>query len=111
MSPYYKKKTESYYTPPKEKSVVGSAVVGGLLAGGAGAVVGAVSAADKNARQTGTTSYRTTTDKSVQYGRICIRFRNTLFNNKIMDWNISTDTSYEKVCLEIKKLNDKYNIY
>lgn len=103
-SPYYEKKTESYYTPPKEKSVVGSAVAGGLLAGGAGAVVGAISAADKNARQTGTTSYITTTDKSFRYGKICIRFRNTMFNNKIMKWCIPTNTSYELVYSEIEKI-------
>ena len=35
---------------PKEKSVIGNAVVGGVLFGGAGAVVGAISAADYNAR-------------------------------------------------------------
>ncbi len=34
----------------KQKSVIGSAVVGGVLAGGAGAVVGAIAAADHNAR-------------------------------------------------------------
>lgn len=104
VSPYYKKKTESFYTPPKEKSVVGSAVVGGLLAGGVGAVVGAVSAADKNARQTGTTSYMTTSDKSFRYGKICIRFRNTMFNDKIMKWCIPTNRSYELVYSEIEKI-------
>ncbi len=40
----------SINTAPKEKnaSVVGRAVAGGIIAGGAGAVVGAISALDKN---------------------------------------------------------------
>ena len=36
--------------PPKEKSVIGSAVAGGIIAGPAGAVVGAIHAADKNSK-------------------------------------------------------------
>ena len=42
--------SEAVETPKKEASVVGSAVVGGVIAGPAGAVVGAISAADKNNR-------------------------------------------------------------
>jgi hypothetical protein len=48
----------------KDKSVVGSAVAGGLLFGGVGAVVGAVSAADKNARNMNNT--KTVNDYSVR---------------------------------------------
>lgn len=35
-------------TPEKEKSVIGQAIAGGIIAGPAGAVVGAIHAADKN---------------------------------------------------------------
>lgn len=37
-------------TQPKEKSVVGSAVIGSIIAGPVGGVVGAIHAADKNAK-------------------------------------------------------------
>lgn len=44
--------------PGKEKSVIGHAVAGGVIAGGAGAVVGAISAASHNSKVTSTTETR-----------------------------------------------------
>jgi hypothetical protein len=46
----YKSGSHEEHDSSKDKSVIGSAVAGGLLFGGAGAVVGAVSAADKNVK-------------------------------------------------------------
>lgn len=59
------RETETVYVQDKQKSVVGSAVKGAIIAGGAGAVVGAIAAADKNnhakghyeLRATGNTKY------------------------------------------------------
>lgn len=59
------RESETVYVQDKQKSVVGSAVKGAIIAGGAGAVVGAIAAADKNnhakghyeLRATGNTKY------------------------------------------------------
>lgn len=45
-----KPKTINVWDKPKDRSVVKDAVVGGIIAGPAGAVVGAINAADKNAK-------------------------------------------------------------
>lgn len=77
--PFYKKvisfKTTTTETPTKNASVVGRAVAGGLIAGGAGAVVGAISAQNKNMQNMqNPTTTTTTTTTSNSYRTAAITF-------------------------------------
>lgn len=89
-----------------DKSVIGRAIVGGVLTGGAGAVVGAVSALDKNIQNAGAT--KTVLDYSSRnIAAIC--YRTTDNPNKTYTVKLSHTPYSTELVNKIKEIKSKYS--